>query len=1304
MAEGDFTTGYYTPDGKWREYGAQQPLSAAQQAGQARAAAGQQGNPEIGSNIPGAPTYNPPPPSAPAASVNIPKAAALGQTPEAPPPAQQPKVTSVADRRGYVNTTEGLKYDPESYARIMGQTPGQMGLLGYKPVESPDIPDNFDELPARRQFEIAKDNGLIPESADFIPGADGSWTYLKTTVYAAGREEARPEIAELKKDTELYRTLKRQGWNAYQELLDKRQAEHDAAAAKEKLAFEKKLQTVPVEVRVAYRKGGIDAYNKALDEYNTKQQAEFKRQLEDMPAVFQEAYKKDGMSGYNRAIEKADKNMELLAGFKTKDGGYDLARFLSKSGKGLTKADMTKREQMLKDAGFSEEAIKSASYNAKLNFGQKMWQGMTPWNEEKGETATAGGVGIMAAEMAVPGVYTARRWNEMDALDKATQIALDAFTLATIVVPFVGAAGRAASAVGTAGKGVRLAAAAKGVAGEMKNIAAGPVNMIIHPVASAKTTGKRIVNLFEDIAHPGKLPEPVVTTSQGTVRLRVTEATSPAEAMAIRDTLMDLAARGERPMVEVGGQTIELARSPLMKETGGGLVHATPDIEILENAKVINRPGRTLEEQGWFLSNEPALSFTERSAFGTGEIPAPKTASGKVLDISKYRPMEVVKLDKAPIKPLNLADAKNIPDNLANPLLTYFKKKGATLYGSFNEWLKVKGAAVPNDFDIVVRNSDEAIGDIVKIAESHGYKARAVPHGVEILQGGKWVKLGDVASLSQHQKMLPLPTITSQVEGLRVETLGKQYIGQAYGSIAKDLKAASRAEKLNKSAGAVKKMIEEAGLQAKKPGIFVISPESAGKAVSSEKLYKAWLKGEDVRALVAEMERKLVVGADIPKPRQKLFTRVGPNAQRVEIWLEKPLTRAQVLKLKAQGLAKTVSRIWTEPITIKGKGPVAGLARDDVMDLADMLKRSGNPKQAEQLLRAERMASGMRRTPPALSSTTGRVSSAEIARARERLGISRGDLDRIIAERAPIRPAELRRAETVRLQERLQLAREELTRVRNLDRRAELEKEIERLSKRIAERSRDKVPRADVQRTAIRRHESKDAARAERTAAPDRAGRVGRAERPTAPRASRGPRAENPSKLKTTPVKVPSTPRVPRLPKIKISRAADTPKKTGPIKKAGEGATTWPQGFGWWEVYKGTDGLTHRRFIFGQKPPEGAQTITQGKGEAYRGIQQIGSGPGPQNFNMPMGAVRVKVGQLKAEPGGAGAIAFTPKKKIKITDVDEEAPVAGKKSSGKSEKSSDAKRYKQPRRRRRSAVKDLGGDIIITRRGPHLRL
>lgn len=237
-----------------------------------------------------------------------------------------------------------------------------------------------------------------------------------------------------------------------------------------------------------------------------------------------------------------------------------------------------------------------------------------------------GGV-MLAAEFAVPGLMTARHWKELSPAEKALFIVIDVIS----VLPLPGAAVRGArAAFPQTSRLARITGAAKGAGREVVTQIRAPVDLVIHPIESIKGAGRgikmsarNIESLMENIANPKKIPEAVITTSDGTVRFPVHWATNEAQANAIRNKIMVLGKRNEPIFVEMGNVRVEVPRSPLMKKVGGGLAHATPQGTAWEfGGKVAVKPGVPGREQGLFFSHEPLPRFVLSTAYGkTGEKP-----------------------------------------------------------------------------------------------------------------------------------------------------------------------------------------------------------------------------------------------------------------------------------------------------------------------------------------------------------------------------------------------------------------------------------------------------------------------------------------------------------------------------------------------------------------------------------------------------------------------------------------------------------------------------------------------------------
>lgn len=751
-------------------------------------------------------------------------------------------------------------------------------------------------------------------------------------------------------------------------------------------------------------------------------------------------------------IQVIQQAVQDLKPYEVKPGLYDINQYLIDNINNPGKAFNN-----LYNAGFSREAVSKAAHenldaaNKKNNEAQrslasKVWQGMTPWDESKGETATAGGVGTMAAELVVPGVYTVRHWNDMSGGEKAFSIVMDVATL----IPVAGAAAKGAKTVSTAGRAARIAGAAKGIGSEAIAQLRAPVDMVIHPIGTAKGAVKQGRELVENIAHPNKIPEAVITTSDSTVRLKVSETTSPAQAMAIRDKLMDLVSKGERPMIEIDGQVVELGQSPLMKEVGGGVVHTTPQGEAFTNGlKVMEKTNPTTgaimpaSEQGLFVANQPLPRFVGSSAFGgTGE----------------------------------------------------------------------------------------------------------------------------------------------------------------------------------------------------KPAILIFSKDIAKKAIPSGKIY------ESPVGKVSEMELKFPVGTELPAPKQKLFTRVGPLNQRVEIYLDKPLSRIQIAKLKGTAIVEDLKAPFKPAIDISNTGPISAASDADVGDMIDALKRSGNTDQAAALRQARAITRSQRLVPRSLEDVVGRPDPTEVDAERSKL--DQGT--------APARSQDTTRAADQAVETRTEPARtEDWDRSDPFDDRNSYDPyadEPARTEAPARESTRSETPRNEETRTEPARAE--DQRREIPRQAEQRRGEARTAEqRPDQSRPPEPPRPPGerpPTRRPPDPERIinrpPDQPRPPEPPRgserggqVRESGKDKTPRPPrtglpGKNEQAGErtfnkGTVAWKQGIGWW-VWKPPYRNQDREFVFAK--PTGAE-ITADARTAFGTVQAIG-GSGAVNKGFDMGIVDVELNKAPSTP------------------------------------------------------------------------
>ena len=134
------------------------------------------------------------------------------------------------------------------------------------------------------------------------------------------------------------------------------------------------------------------------------------------------------------------------------------------------------------------------------------------------------------------------------------------------------------------------------------------------------------------------------------------------------------------------------------------------------------------------------------------------------------------------------------------------------------------------------------------------------------------------------------------------------------------------------------------------PTIFIASPEQAKLAIGTSKLYKSRF------GKVAELEKKFPVDVVINEPKQLLYTRLGPELTRVEIMLQTPLSKAQILKLKGLAIIEDLKAPFKPALLIENPNKIKGAAKftetidaREIQELTRILERSGNRTVARNL-------------------------------------------------------------------------------------------------------------------------------------------------------------------------------------------------------------------------------------------------------------------------------------------------------------------------------------------------------------------
>jgi len=714
------------------------------------------------------------------------------------------------------------------------------------------------------------------------------------------------------------------------------------------------------------------------------------------------------------------------------------------------------------EAVFPEEAIRKAA-------GQVALAKAAPTGEDKVEALISGrrtptqaeikagkaltykGLGLVAADLLVPFVYVARHWDDISPAERAAWISAD---IAFFVAPLARAGVAGARGAVAAGRAARLAGAAGGVGRGMVAMVKGPATTVMHPVATTKQALKDVRSLVTNIAHPRKIPEAVLTTTEGTVRLKLAGGTSLDEYMRARDKLIALAAKGERPFVQLrdtSGKVIanlELTKAPLMREVKGGITHTTPWGGRYQDALTVRlKPGMPASEQGLFVTHEPLPRFARQSAFNM--------------------PIEV--------------------GQAARPAQTVTTKIG---------------------YNQVVR-----------------------------------------LNLSRE---LPAATLQKLRQARLIETPGQELTPlnmRRVRQLASSLRSAG-------SPQAAKGLQETA--EAYKPVFRIISPDKVDELVGTGKAYRG----------TVEMEGKLPVGTKVEPPKQVLFTYIGPEATRVEIWLDKPLSAKQIARLKAEGLAEVFRQPFRTPLKVTPvKG--SGLTKAQAKELANIIDAAGNAKVARRLERAYDLAR----------------SQARLGRTMARAGVRSTPTLRAAA--TPVARAEIRRAPRKEI--------EYISRARQLEREA-------RGAPPGREGRADRTGRAGRTERPTRRE------RAERPERIERPERVERAEEPTKPlrpmRLARGmERPSRPSRAKAAL----------DFPGLGSDRLIGPP----------DSLVSWRQGMYYITVmdpYRTTG--TKPDVLYSRERPPWAKKV-KGRRSPQRTLKAIGRVP--RNLRVPMGVVSARV-------------------------------------------------------------------------------
>jgi hypothetical protein len=447
--------------------------------------------------------------------------------------------------------------------------------------------------------------------------------------------------------------------------------------------------------------------------------------------------------------------------------------------------------------------------------------------------------------------------------------------------------------------------------------------------------------------------------------------------------------------------------------------------------------------------------------------------------------------------------------------------------------------------------------------------------------------------------------------------------------------------------------------------VLIFGPKEAEKLASSNKLYQG----------TRELEKIFPEGYVINQPKQHLFTRIGPDKMRVDIFLdvEKPLSVRQIAKLKGMAFVEDLKAPFKPSLYISGTADDAarlagkrkgitiehGLTPDETDDLVRMIRRSGNVAEARNLARVGQVVRQQGRAPARAGRYAGDV-AAEIRITRpgdrrvERVPIR---VTGTPTARVPRSAPDTRRGTDIPLTPRREVPRSE---------------DAERIERIAAD-----LPR-DVRLDVVRRT---DTGRIERVP-PDRV----QPPRRDVPRIDRPPRFDVPERREPP---IPERPNKGQIPRYRRGKPTDEQKRDI-IRDPRNTAFAWVQG-----KLRG-EPVFHVGVI---KPNNEVVQLTV-VGPAPQGAIRA-TGPGQSMKSITM-TTRGQLRQPVRLEGGALDPVITPvqgERKVAIRFVKDET---NRERAPKEKPLFSINRNRGSRGGR--GGRDLGADIVSDRRGRHLRL
>jgi hypothetical protein len=275
---------------------------------------------------------------------------------------------------------------------------------------------------------------------------------------------------------------------------------------------------------------------------------------------------------------------------------------------------------------------------------QDAWESLTPWDEVKGETVTAEGAGIMAAETFIPLVYSIRNWDKMSDTERALSLGMDVLSIGLIFIPGIRGVSTAVR-MGSSIPKALLKGAGTAAAELTYRQVSDPVRMLMHPVEMAKAPLK----LFKEIAGGKTVPYEVVSRGikgagwGSDMKLAVGggNEVSGATLEAVSE-LTKAGQAGTKAETMVGTKLVKFSNTGFEKIAGRPIqTHSNPGIEVMlqeiADTGAVTVKGR---EKGLF-SSIGGTEFWRQSAFGgMGQIPGGMHIEGAV----DFLPEAVAKL------------------------------------------------------------------------------------------------------------------------------------------------------------------------------------------------------------------------------------------------------------------------------------------------------------------------------------------------------------------------------------------------------------------------------------------------------------------------------------------------------------------------------------------------------------------------------------------------------------------------------------------------------------------------------------